>query len=173
MPKSLIPKSPISNWTKYGMGLKEEFLKAKLNKLSNYRFQEFCFQENSAFSPIRHSKFRHSVQFGIQDFGIQEFSINFNWAYNISGLSPIFQSAEHIYEKEPDPGGLLKTWGSGSSTLIFLLYFVGSVADYYSLLSRIYCSVVDPGSGAFLTPGSGLGFFRIPDLWSRFPNPYI
>jgi hypothetical protein len=24
-------------------------------------------------------------------------------------------------------------------------------------------SVEDPGSGAFLTPGSGIGFFRIPD----------
>jgi hypothetical protein len=25
----------------------------------------------------------------------------------------------------------------------------------------------DPGSGAFLTPGSGIGFFRIPDLGSQ------
>jgi hypothetical protein len=25
----------------------------------------------------------------------------------------------------------------------------------------------DPGSGAFLTPGSGMGFFRIPDLGSQ------
>jgi hypothetical protein len=25
-------------------------------------------------------------------------------------------------------------------------------------------SVADPGSGTFLTPGSGIGFFRIPDL---------
>jgi hypothetical protein len=31
----------------------------------------------------------------------------------------------------------------------------------------------DPGSGAFLTPGSGIGFFRIPDLGSRIPNPYF
>ncbi len=31
------------------------------------------------------------------------------------------------------------------------------------------CSVADPdpGSGAFLTPGSGIGFFRIPDLGSQ------
>ncbi len=33
----------------------------------------------------------------------------------------------------------------------------------------------DPGSGAFLTPGpgSGIGFFRIPDLGSRIPNSYF
>jgi hypothetical protein len=31
----------------------------------------------------------------------------------------------------------------------------------------------DPGSGAFLTPGSGMGFFRIPDLGSRIPRPYF
>jgi hypothetical protein len=31
----------------------------------------------------------------------------------------------------------------------------------------------DPGSGAFLTPGSGIGFFRIPDLGSWIPNPYF
>ncbi len=29
----------------------------------------------------------------------------------------------------------------------------------------------DPGSGAFLTPGSGIGFFRIPDLRSRISDP--
>jgi hypothetical protein len=36
----------------------------------------------------------------------------------------------------------------------------------------------DPGSGAFLTPGSvirdpgsGIGFFRIPDLGSQIPDP--
>jgi hypothetical protein len=27
----------------------------------------------------------------------------------------------------------------------------------------------DPGSGAFLTPGSGIGFFRILDLGSQTP----
>jgi hypothetical protein len=33
----------------------------------------------------------------------------------------------------------------------------------------------DPGSGAFLTPGSGIRdrFFRIPDLGSRNPNSYF
>ncbi len=31
----------------------------------------------------------------------------------------------------------------------------------------------DPGSGAFLTPGSGEGFFRIPDLGSRISKPYF
>jgi hypothetical protein len=29
----------------------------------------------------------------------------------------------------------------------------------------------DPGSGAFLTPGSGIGFFQIPDSGSRIPDP--
>jgi hypothetical protein len=31
------------------------------------------------------------------------------------------------------------------------------------------------GSGAYLTPGSGsgIGFFRIPDLGSRIPNSYF
>jgi hypothetical protein len=34
---------------------------------------------------------------------------------------------------------------------------------------------LDPGSSAFLTPGSGIrnGFFWIPDLGSRIPNPYF
>jgi hypothetical protein len=31
----------------------------------------------------------------------------------------------------------------------------------------------DPGSGAFLTLGSGIVFFRIPDLGSRASNPYF
>ncbi len=31
----------------------------------------------------------------------------------------------------------------------------------------------DPGSGAFLTPGSGIGFFRIPELGSRISNSYF
>jgi hypothetical protein len=34
------------------MGLKEEFLKAKLNKISNYWFRNFAFRKNSVFSPI-------------------------------------------------------------------------------------------------------------------------
>ncbi len=38
-------------------------------------------------------------------------------------------------------------------------------------------SVADPGSGAFQTldpdPGSGIGFYRIPDLGSRIPTPYF
>jgi hypothetical protein len=34
---------------------------------------------------------------------------------------------------------------------------------------KSYISVADSGSGAFLTldPGSGIGFFRIPDLGSQ------
>jgi hypothetical protein len=31
------------------------------------------------------------------------------------------------------------------------------------LLTSLLHSVADPGSGAFLTPGSGIGFFPIPD----------
>ncbi len=40
-------------------------------------------------------------------------------------------------------------------------YSTGSVAD------------PDPGSGAFLTPGSRIGLFRILDLGSRIPNSYF
>ncbi len=38
------------------------------------------------------------------------------------------------------------------------------------LLSGTSVAYPDPGSGAFLTPGSGVGFFRIPDLGSRISN---
>jgi hypothetical protein len=31
----------------------------------------------------------------------------------------------------------------------------------------------DPGSGALLTPGSGIGFFRIPDLGSRLSDNFF
>jgi hypothetical protein len=36
-------------------------------------------------------------------------------------------------------------------------------------------SVADPGSGAFLTPGTGSGIRNrfIPDLGSQIPNPYF
>ncbi len=33
-------------------------------------------------------------------------------------------------------------------------------------------SVADPGSGAFLTPGSGIGFFQIPDPKPLFLRAY-
>jgi hypothetical protein len=33
-------------------------------------------------------------------------------------------------------------------------------------------SVADPGSGAFLTPGSGIDFFRIPDPKPIFLRVY-
>ncbi len=36
-----------------------------------------------------------------------------------------------------------------------------NVCYRYSLLTSV--ADPDPGSGAFLTPGSGIGFFRIPD----------
>ncbi len=38
---------------------------------------------------------------------------------------------------------------------------------------RISVADPDPGSGAFLTPGSRIGFFPDPDLGSRIPNPYF
>jgi hypothetical protein len=47
---------------------------------------------------------------------------------------------------------------------------------YLGGYDELYKSVIshpDPGYGAFLSldPGSGIGFFRIPDLGSRIPNP--
>jgi hypothetical protein len=47
------------------------------------------------------------------------------------------------------------------------------ISDPESKNSNKICSVADPdaGSGAFLTPGSGIGFFRIPDPGSRIPDP--
>ncbi len=41
--------------------------------------------------------------------------------------------------------------------------------ETFSQATRIFASVADPGSGAFLTPdpGSGIGFFQIPDLGSQ------
>jgi hypothetical protein len=48
-----------------------------------------------------------------------------------------------------------------------------SILDSVLKFSEQKVSVADPdpGSGAFLTPGSGIGFFRIPDLGSRIPDP--
>ncbi len=40
-------------------------------------------------------------------------------------------------------------------------------------LTVLRIRIRDQGSGAFLTPGSGIGFFRIPDLGSRIPRPYF
>jgi hypothetical protein len=37
----------------------------------------------------------------------------------------------------------------------------------YSEITYGQCYSPDPGSVAFLTPGSGIGLFRIPDLGSR------
>jgi hypothetical protein len=67
----------------------------------------------------------------------------------------------------PLPLETLQGWQPGPDT---------AVRVRKNLLCPI-CSVasLDPGSGAFLTldPGSGIGFFRIPDLGSRIPNPYV
>ncbi len=38
-------------------------------------------------------------------------------------------------------------------------------------LLKDFNSVADPGSGAFLTPGSGIGIFRILDLGSLILDP--
>ena len=53
-----------------------------------------------------------------------------------------------IWDKHPGSATLLHCSDSGWTTRII---FSSSVADPV------------PGSGAFLTPGSGMGFFRIPD----------
>jgi hypothetical protein len=55
------------------------------------------------------------------------------------------------------------------------LISAGSISLDSALKMITYTSVADPGSGAFLTldPGSGIGFFRIPDLGSRIPNQYF
>jgi hypothetical protein len=55
--------------------------------------------------------------------------------------------------------------------------YIGVLYRYYHCASS-ESSVADPdpGSwGAFLTldPGSGIGFFRIPDLLSRIPDPIV
>jgi hypothetical protein len=54
------------------------------------------------------------------------------------------------------------------------------IAGYSDLHTVLRIRIRDPGSGAFLTPGSGIRnrFFpdpgsRIPDLGSRIPNPYF
>jgi hypothetical protein len=38
---------------------------------------------------------------------------------------------------------------------------------------KVYASVADPGSCAFLTPGSGIGFFRIPDPKPIFGDNFL
>ncbi len=55
----------------------------------------------------------------------------------------------------------------------FKISFLVWYAIRYVYGRYLATSVADPGSGAFLTPGSGMGFFRIPDLGSRIPNPYF
>jgi hypothetical protein len=51
-------------------------------------------------------------------------------------------------------------------------YFFLSHCDVYvaqvGIFLVISSSVVDSGSGAFLTPGSGIGFFPIPDDKAKF-----
>jgi hypothetical protein len=46
------------------------------------------------------------------------------------------------------------------------------VSETYQCMVPVVCSVADPdpGSGAFLTPGSGIGF---SGSWIPDPNPYF
>ena len=59
---------------------------------------------------------------------------------------------------------VLKCWGKK----------FGPFSKNYRTFYSKNCSVADPdeGSGAFLTPGSGIGFFRIPDPKSIFLRAY-
>jgi hypothetical protein len=70
-----------------------------------------------------------------------------------------------------------------------MIQFLFFTADVHNNLKRIYPPVKrqyllssvadpDPGSGAFLTPGSGIrnrifSYSRISDRGSRIPNPYF
>ena len=67
----------------------------------------------------------------------------------------------------------LQKWNWLSPTCSLHLWSVPTL----KACSTLYSSVADPdpGSGAFLTPrpGSGIGFFRVPDLGSRIRNPYF
>ncbi len=76
--------------------------------------------------------------------------------------------------------GFPKWRGSGSATLPFHAHLLKQLQDAELLLDTgtiwLFSSSVadpDPGSSAFLTPGSGIGFFRIPGLGSRILNPYF
>jgi hypothetical protein len=64
----------------------------------------------------------------------------------------------HLAESSYTAAKLLVLNGK-QTFLIQQLFPVGNVAD------------PDPGSGAFFTPGSGIGFFRILDPGSRIPDP--
>ncbi len=61
--------------------------------------------------------------------------------------------------------------GSGSDLAQNVPNLTGSGSESTTLRSSV--ADPDPGSGAFLTPGSGIGFFWIPDLGSWIPNPYF
>jgi hypothetical protein len=63
----------------------------------------------------------------------------------------------------------------GSATLIrILLYIIIRIRPALCIpTAEIRVTSVadpDPGSGAFLTPGSGIGFFRIPDQTHIFES---
>ncbi len=71
-------------------------------------------------------------------------------------------------------GDILNRSQSTTHSIQFLSLFSRKRAVLYSLMS-IYTSVADPGSGTFLTPGSGIRnmfFFRIPDPELIFLRAY-
>jgi hypothetical protein len=46
--------------------------------------------------------------------------------------------------------------------------------NFFSIKLKISVVVPDPDPLVRgMDPGSGIGFFRVPDLGSRIPNPYI
>jgi hypothetical protein len=71
----------------------------------------------------------------------------------------------------------------GLSFHAFFMIFYGRKKFFCRLIPVLRIRIRDPGSGAFLTPGSGIGFFpdpgsrisdpgsRISDLGSRIPDP--
>ncbi len=50
-------------------------------------------------------------------------------------------------------------------------FFVTSKLSFSKSFLSVVCSVADPGSGAFLTPGSGIRNRVFPDPGSRIPDP--
>ncbi len=59
----------------------------------------------------------------------------------------------------PEARGLLAAIAYDIAGRLVWISAIEGLDDFIS----IFCSVADPGSGAFLTPGSGIGFFRILD----------
>jgi hypothetical protein len=94
-----------------------------------------------------------------------------------------------LYMHTGTPGTLVPltcTAGDPDQTWICIYFSVQSVQMYMhslhtgwnqqsSNVQQYFISVADPGSGAFLTPGSGIGFSRIPNPYFlfRIPDPGV